>query len=260
MRINSSIMKSLRWLFGRAGYELIRREYVPFGYNVMWDIKRLSRIWNYTTNIFFDVGANIGQTTARALQELPKARVFAFEPHPLTFASLKKAIGDVENFKPFNLGFGTTIGEVDLYEYDMSVLNSMVQDAPFAVRYQKEGKRIPIQSTTIDRFCLEQNVTNIDVLKIDTEGFDLAVLEGAKNMLLGQKIKFIYTEFNDIHLKGGTTGGSLSVVDKFLHPYGYRFIASYTDWFDHDGEFFLVCNALFVLPPHASESSAVPPH
>jgi len=260
VQINNVMKKSLRWLIGRAGYEFIRRDDVPFGYDVMWDIKRLSRMWNYTTDIFFDVGANIGQTTARALRELPKARVFAFEPHPHTFASLKKAIGEVENFKPFNLGFGITIGEVDLYEYDISVLNSMIQNAPFAVHYQKDGKRIQVKSTTIDRFCLEQNLPNIDVLKIDTEGFDLVVLEGSKNMLLGQKIKFIYTEFNDIHPKSGTTGGSLSVIDNFLHPYGYRFIASYTDWIDKDGEFFLVCNALFVLPPHARESSTVPPH
>ena len=30
----------------------------------------------------------------------------------------------------------------------------------------------------------------------------------------------------------GTTGGSLAAIDNFLHPFGFRFAASYTDWFD----------------------------
>lgn len=51
-----------------------------------------------------------------------------------------------------------------------------------------------ITLTTIDEFCLERNITSIDILKSDTEGNELQVLYGAKGILSENKIKYLVIE------------------------------------------------------------------
>lgn len=47
---------------------------------------------------------------------------------------------------------------------------------------------------TVDNFCMNENIDEIDFLKIDTEGADLEVLHGAAQMLKTQSVKLIQTE------------------------------------------------------------------
>ena len=68
---------------------------------------------------------------------------------------------------------------------------------------------------TIDDFCSANRIPKIDILKIDTEGFDLNVLKGAKQMLSRGQIAFIYTEFNDCVAKQGITGGALNEITNY---------------------------------------------
>ena len=86
----------------------------------------------------------------------------------------------------------------------------------------------------------------IDVLKVDTEGFDLEVLKGAQTMLKEGAISFIYFEFNDIQLSSdNSAGGALFPIDDFLRRYQYRFIATYNDYVVTAGDLFAVSNALY---------------
>ena len=110
--------------------------------------------------------------------------------------------------------------------------------------------------TTVDEFSSQNKIDRIDVLKIDTEGFDLVVLEGARSMLQKRAIKFIYVEFNDLQPKEGIFGGALMPFDTLLQEYGFRFIASYNDYISLHGELFSVNNALFALTP--AESKVLP--
>jgi FkbM family methyltransferase len=252
MGLKSAFMKSVRARLDAWGYALVKREYAPFGQDVVIDIRRLSRQWGYPMRTCFDVGANVGQTAARLLKEFPEAAVYAFEPHPQTFSELRTNIGSSSACKPFNIALGMAEGEVDLFEYEESQVNSLVEDAPYAVHRQNRPKRrIPVRSTTIDAFCLEQKIGHIDLLKIDTEGFDFQVLKGTQGLLSRRKIGFVYMEFNSIHPQAGMTHAALAPIDEFLFPLGYRFVATYTDKVSVDGRFFLSCNALFAMPPES---------
>jgi FkbM family methyltransferase len=55
---------------------------------------------------------------------------------------------------------------------------------------------MPVSVRTIDDFCAEQAIAEIDLLKIDTEGYDLQVLEGARSLLTRGRVRFVYSEFN----------------------------------------------------------------
>ena len=115
--------------------------------------------------------------------------------------------------------------------------------------FAKKANVLPVSCTTIDNFCAEKGIRTIDVLKIDTEGYELEVLKGARLMLKRGAIRYIYFEFNDLHPRNNAVGGGLVPIDELIRPLGYRFVATYNDYVVTKGEFFVVCNALYVLPP-----------
>jgi FkbM family methyltransferase len=215
----------------------------------MRDIERLAQSWGYAVETFFDVGANVGETALAAFQIFPDVHVYSFEPHPSTFSNLRQRIGTGRKFSCENVALSLAAGNVDMFEYDTPVLNSLAADAPFAVRFGLEGRRIQACCTTLCAYCREKGIDRIDVLKIDTEGHDLAVLQGAEQMLAKGAIRFVSVEFNDLQPKTGATGGALCPMDEFLRRFGFRFIASYNDFIVAEGELFAVSNALFAAPP-----------
>ena len=60
---------------------------------------------------------------------------------------------------------------------------------------KKRFESLNVRTDTIDNFCKEQSIDSIDILKIDTEGSEIEVLEGAKNML--KKTNIILIEVLD---------------------------------------------------------------
>jgi hypothetical protein len=78
---------------------------------------------------------------------------------------------------------------------------------------------------TIDRFCLREDIARIGLLKIDTEGHDLAVLHGAELLLARQAVDLIQVE------AGWHPGNRRQVPAEdfrtFLEPRGYRLFGIY---------------------------------
>ena len=253
--LRSFFVQPVKWALARTGRDIVSRD--KYGYDPFLDIVRLSETWRYPIDVFFDVGANDGATIRHAQSRLGNCRIFAFEPHPQTFSNLKNNFRGVENVELVNLAVGSEIATKTMFEYDMSVLNSLLPNAQFAVRFDKKAREIKVDCTTLDNFCSDRDIHQIDVLKIDTEGFDFEVLKGARSMLSRRAIKFVYFEFNDISPRGDASGGALEPIDKFIRPLGYRFIASYNDYVLPEGELFLVSNALYAMPPTALTQQAI---
>ena len=57
-------------------------------------------------------------------------------------------------------------------------------------------KKVKVSKTTIDRYCQKQNIKSIDILKIDVQGNEINVLQGAEQMLKERRIKLIFTEIS----------------------------------------------------------------
>jgi len=254
MRLKSLIAKPVRWLAAKAGYDLVplnTYDLVPlnaFGHDPFRDIRLLNEKWNSSVRTFFDVGANDGGTSLKALKQFPEARIFAFEPHPETFLRLTDATKNYSAVDPVQTALGAKAGDQVMYTYETSDLNSLLPNARFPIRFGRQSSSITVKCTTIDLFCAERKIKKIDVLKIDTEGFDLEVLKGADAMLKQGIISFVYFEFNDIQPDENSAGGALDPIDAFLRRYQYRFIASYNDYIVTKGDLFAVSNALYALP------------
>lgn len=228
------------------GYWLRHQSVLPTGIDYQHDIHRLGNLLGVSIRVFFDVGANTGQTSLAALENFPEAMIYAFEPAKSTFAALTTRIHDCR-FRPYNVALSDTVGQARFFDYGpLATSNSLVERAQYAVRAGHAATIDTVDCETLDEFCLRERVDCIDVLKVDTEGHDLAVLSGATRMLDENRIRFVYVEFNTLLPKPGTTGGALLPISECLEPRGFRFVASYPDYLISTGELFVTCNALFV--------------
>jgi FkbM family methyltransferase len=236
----------VRRLLERRGYWVRHRSVLPFGVDYQNDIQRLADISHHPVNVFFDVGANIGQTSLCALKNFPDATIYAFEPHEATFAALCSNIG-TPRVHAFNLALSDRRGEAEFFDYGaLATSNSLVGDAQYAARIKHQVSVTTVECDTLDSLCQGLNIERIDVLKVDTEGHDLAVLQGAERMLSERRIRFVYVEFNTLGPKSGTTGGALLPISSMLEPLGFRFVASYAEYMITTGDLFVTSNALFV--------------
>ena len=100
--------------------------------------------------------------------------------------------------------------------------------------------------TTVDGFCMRQDIERIDLLKTDTEGFDLEVLYGATHMLENDRCLFVYSEvtFDD----SDRHHTSFNQLSEFLIARNFRFVALYEQYVSRDLTASGYCNALFVNP------------
>lgn len=249
--------RALRNLLARRGYLLLKREYTRYGLSLFVDIVRFSRSWDGSVRTVFDVGANVGQFALEALHELPAARIYSFEPHPCTFKRLIAAISD-SRLSAHPIALGERIGPSVMFVYgesgESSHLNSLVPNAHFPTKFGYAATQIAVPCTTIDVFCEENKIDEIDLLKIDTEGGDLLVLRGARRMFEEGRLRFVYVEFNTLLSEPDVAGGALFPIAEYLTPFGFRYVSAYTDFVFRQDDLFVCANALFVVPPDRSKA------
>ncbi|ESA38251.1 family methyltransferase [Leptolyngbya sp. Heron Island J] len=154
--------------------------------------------------VCIDVGANIGNYSCAVKENIKMAKLYAIEPHPKAFEKLKLN-SKILDYYAFNLAFSDCVKIIDIFDYasldsedDSSAHASLYKD----VILQKGYKRInqhKAQATTLDDFLIDQKIKHVNLLKIDTEGHEFAVLMGSKDSLRLEKIDIIQFEFNSMN-------------------------------------------------------------
>lgn len=157
----------------------------------------LNRYEKETNIIVFDVGANSGAFTNEVLSLQEKysnsVHVFAFEPlHELN----KKLITDFKG-KPvtvINVGLGSKKERLPFFQNKISTLSSLYDTSVLYDNAEQEGYLLA-DISTIDSIMTEYKISFIHYLKIDVEGHEVNVLEGAANAIQNGAIAFIQFEF-----------------------------------------------------------------
>jgi FkbM family methyltransferase len=130
--------------------------------------------------VVFDVGANVGSYTQALLRLAPGVDIHAFEPHPSTFARLAaRMAGQKVTLRHQALSDHEAV--LELYDFagaDGSTQASLSRAA--VAIFDGDIVAHPVRATTIDAYMAETGVAHLALLKIDTEGLDLKVLQGAQ--------------------------------------------------------------------------------
>lgn len=168
-----------------------------------------------------DIGANVGSYTELLLSET-KAQIISFEPLPQAFNDLKKIEEkNLDRLKVFNYAVGENNEFLELnYSNDKSEKASFTKDLDKLSFYEFEkNKKVKSEIITLDYFFNKNPYLfpkNIDLIKIDTEGFELEVIKGAKETIKKKLPKYIQIEFNWHQLFKGQT---LYKFSEFLKDY-----------------------------------------
>ncbi len=96
------------------------------------------------------------------------------------------------NIKYFNLAISETVGLVSFFE--RKIISNSSLDKNHEITGEVNTVEKKIQSTTLDQFCKDQKIDEIDLLKIDCEGFDYDVLKSSQKLLENNRIKMIKIE------------------------------------------------------------------
>lgn len=154
--------------------------------------------------ILVDVGANIGGYIKEVLNINPNCSVYGFEPHPKTFAKLKKNIQDFgcNKIRVFNIGLSAQKEKLYLYDHghDDGSAHASIHKGVIEEIHSSHSVRYEVQVCTLDDFVVTNNISRIDLLKIDTEGNELNVLIGASNSIRVGLIDAIHFEFNEMNV------------------------------------------------------------
>lgn len=163
--------------------------------------------------IMIDIGANIGLFSLNILSSVPTIKIHAFEPGEHQAMLLSKTIQKnnlQERLILYKLALGNKSGKTKFYIHDSSDCSG-----DGFIDTLRSGKTYPIEviQETLDSWWKKENCIEIDVIKIDTEGAELLVLQGGMEMIKACRPK-ILLEINSANLKS--------------YPYG---VDEIIDWF-----------------------------
>ena len=124
--------------------------------------------------LIVDVGANIGQFANAAKLFFPEARVVSFEPDPEAYADLQVNTHGLRDVDLHNIGLGDRDGVLPFYRHRLSVMSSFSAHADDMARH-RGCTELPVRRLD----AVLDSDHRPDLLKIDVEGFERQVLQGA---------------------------------------------------------------------------------
>lgn len=152
--------------------------------------------------IFLDVGSHIGLISFQVLRRVQSARIYAFEPHPRRYAQFQR------NIELNNACDRVTVSAVALSDTD--------GDVPFDLeRHAIADDGTCVAADTVDNFLATEEIDRVDILKVDVEGHELSVVNGADRALRAKRVSRIILEAMDVH-------GDPTAPAAFLERYRYR--------------------------------------
>ncbi|VEP12245.1 hypothetical protein H1P_140028 [Hyella patelloides LEGE 07179] len=208
---NSNMLKSYqKWVF----HKMIGSEpkiNIPYGGSV-GHLRHFTEFWSVTNNIYkmtlereqkliekflepekiaFDIGANVGVFSCMMSYTYPEASIYSFEPVTSTFEILQSNIKDnkLDNVVCENIALSNQSGSFNFIANEHNPSQNKLSPAN-----QTANNTLSVPTITLDSYCDQKNITELSFVKIDVEGAELLVLEGAKNMLQSKKIAALLIE------------------------------------------------------------------
>ena len=166
---------------------------------------------------FIDVGAHHGETIRAFRSNFEIEHIIAFEPSPYNYEKLLKKTKNLKNLKIYNIGLGEKTGLINFKQHIESSSSTMTQIndqsnyfkrknfyLDFFNRKKKIFKILKVKIDRLENILNELKINEVDILKVDTEGYDFYVIKGLGDYI--KNVKYIYFEhhFHNMLVKNYT--------------------------------------------------------
>ena len=148
------------------------------------------------TRTILDVGANAGIYSLAALAVEPTAEVHAFEPTPEIANRLRSTarLNALDHLHVHELAVSAQTGTATLNRFRGELGTNEGMNFISEARSGSDGERV--HTVCLDQFCRDHSIDKIDLLKIDVQGHEYAVLKGAEQLIRSGRIRIIFMELN----------------------------------------------------------------
>jgi len=172
--------------------------------------------FNNRTSAIFDVGANCGSFVGVVQSFNIRNNIVCFEPHPVISKKTKEVYPYVTMN---NCCVGNIDGNIDIHIPQFSVGLSSIINRPVFSQLNQPIITLNVKCTTLDTYCELNNISEIGFIKIDVEGAEKAIFEGAKRLLQNKKILCGFFEVGQTLYDANTS--ELEIAQS-LENYGYK--------------------------------------
>ena len=192
--------------------------------------KFLKKILSNDINVLIDVGSHKGEYITNIIKNFKYNKIYSFEPNPKIFSVLNKKLSNKKNIKLNFLGVGDC-EKIEILHQNLESSSTSINKLNTSSKYFKKKylflnplnnksitRPVEIKVITLSSFIKKNEIPNIDLLKIDTEGYELKVIKGLGEEI--KKIKFIHFEhhFDDMIIKNY----NLSNIHNYLSKYKFK--------------------------------------
>jgi FkbM family methyltransferase len=190
--------------------------------NKYWTFDFIETISDYidfdTVKTIFDIGSRDGHQSVELRNWFPEANITAFEANPYQIKNLT----DVVNDSNINLEFSCVGNRNGTTAFNLSPSNigasSVLKINDHRVSKDWAQYEIEVPIIRVDDYCKTNNISKIDLLWMDVQGFEIPVFEGFGKML--EDVSAICTEVELVQMYNGAT--LKKDLDEYLLQYGFK--------------------------------------
>lgn len=185
-----SFKRYFKSLLRSCGIDIVKYLPCDMGFDPYVD---MGKFFNKNDNLLIiDAGANVGESVDSILSIFPNCNIHCFEPCLTSFKKLHNRNDIKKVCSLWNIGLGKEDNILHFYENEYAYLSSFLQTGIYG--YGKIVENYPCRVVALDSFAISKRLEFIDILKIDTQGFEIDVLMGASKLLRLQRIRLIHVE------------------------------------------------------------------
>ena len=194
--------ETLRQILRKSGFDIIR-----YHYNVHPLARRLHLLATHEINLVFDIGANTGQFAQQLRTAGFHGRIVSFEPQHAAHTQLQDHARNDPLWEVVNIALGEIDGQAELYIAGNTLSSSLLDMLPSHVRSAPHSAYVGTEHITVRKLDSIFNAYYRSgeklYVKIDTQGFEKQVLNGAQKSF--DKIVGIQMEMSLVPLYRGET-------------------------------------------------------
>jgi FkbM family methyltransferase len=203
----------------QKGARAARRLRIPLHqYNVFERLRELGEI-----KTIIDVGANRGEMVSVFARCFPRARIHAFEPLELCQPPLAQMKKELPQLTVHQVALGNHSGEMEMFQNDYAPSSGVL---PMLDRHRElwpktaNEKLIKVPMVTLDSVAASEDFQYPAILKLDVQGFELHVLDGAENVLPHCSLVQLEVLFESLY----EGQANFADLNSRLYAHGFHFI------------------------------------